>query len=143
MTFTLLEVIAGITALAVVVGMVAFARLALRLTGTARAIEYTAQRVAALTPGMQSLLDNAHAELEELQSLTRKTSQIAGDVQAVTGEASAATTNLVRALEDRVVGRYAAIVAGARAGLDVLRRVRGNGSQAIDREFHALAERQT
>jgi hypothetical protein len=142
MTFTLLEVLAGIACVAVVVGAVSFTRLARRLTGTAREIEYAARRVAALAPAVQSLIDDGHAELEELRSLTRKTSEIAGDVRAVTGEASVATANLVRALEGRIVDRYAAIVAGARAGLDILRHARSsNGSNTMEQEIDALADR--
>src|SRR5512145_87936 len=120
MTFTLLEVTAGITCVAVVVAALSIVRLVRRLTTTAREIEYAARKFATLAPAVQSLIDDGQAELQELRSLTEKTSQIAGDVQAVTGEASAATANLVRSFEDRVVGRYAAIIAGARAGLDVI-----------------------
>jgi hypothetical protein len=125
----------------VVAGVIAFARLVRRLMGTAREIEYAARRVSALTPAMESLIDDGHAELEELRSLTHKTLQIVGDVQTVTGEASAATANVVRLLEDRVVGRSAAIIAGARAGLVVLRRARGgNGSETDERKIGALAD---
>ena len=141
MTFTLLEVTAGITCVAVVVAVLSIVRLVRRLTGTAREIEHTARKFATLAHAVQSLIDDGHAELQELRSLTEKTSQIVGDVKAVTGEASAATTNLVRALESRVVGRYAAIIAGARAGFDVLRRARGgNGSEADERQIGALAD---
>lgn len=141
MTFTLLEVVAGITCIGVVAGVIAFARLTHRLSGTAREIEYAARRISALTPAVQSLIDDGRAELEELRSLTHNASQIVGDVQTVTGEASAATVNAVRLLEDRVVGRYAAIIAGARAGLSVLRRARGgNGSETDERRIGALAD---
>jgi hypothetical protein len=142
MTFTLFEVITGITCIAVIVGSVSLVRLTRRLSGTAREIEYAARRIAALAPGVQSLIDDGHAELEELRSLTRKTSEIAGDVQAVTGEASAATAGMVRAFENRVVNRYAAIIAGARAGIDVLRSVRrGNGTERHEQEIGAFADR--
>jgi len=143
MTFTLLEVVAGITCVAVIAGVIAFARLTRRLSGTAREIEYAARRVSALTPAVESLIDDGRAQLEELQSLTHNTSQIVGDVQAVTGEASAATVNVVRLLEDRVVGRYAAIIAGTRAGLNVLRRARGgNGSETDERRIGVLADQE-
>jgi hypothetical protein len=142
MTFTLFEVITGITCIAVIVGSVSLVRLTRRLSGTAREIEYAARRIAALAPGVQSLIDHGHAELEELRSLTRKTSEIAGDVQSVTGEASAATAGMVRAFENRVVNRYAAIIAGARAGIDVLRSVRrGNGTERHEQEIGAFADR--
>ena len=133
MTISLLEFVGILGLIALIVAVVAFVRLANRITRTARELEHATKRVAALTPNVQALLDNGEAGLVELRALTRTTSQIAGDLRAVTGEARAATAHLVGILEHRATGRYAAIIAGARAGLDVLRRVRGgNGSDSIE-----------
>lgn len=141
MTITLLEFLAIVTSVAVIVAVVALVRLASRITRTARELEHATKRVAALTPNVQALLDNGEAALLELRALTRSTSQIATDVRAVTGEAHAATSHLVEILEGRAAGRYAAIIAGARAGLNVLRRVRsGNGSEATDQQIGARAD---
>ncbi len=138
MTFTLLEVVAVAVGIAVIAGVIAFVQLSRRLAGTAREVEHAARRVTALAPSVQALFDNGEAEMRELRELTRKTSEIASDVQAVTGEASAATSHVVRALEGHVAGRYSALIAGARAGLDVLRHVRGNGSDKADRHDDVL-----
>jgi len=133
MTISLLEFVGILTLIAVIIGVVAFVRLANRITRTAREMEHATKRVAALTPNVQALLDNGEAGLVELRALTRTTSQIAGDLRAVTGEARAVTAHLVSILESRATSRYGAIIAGARAGLDVLRHVRGrNGSDEID-----------
>jgi hypothetical protein len=59
--------------------------------------------------------------------MTRGASEIVGQVRTVTGEASTATLKAVRGIEHQLLDRYNAIVAGARAGLEVLKRVRGNG----------------
>jgi len=134
MTFTLLEVVATIAMMAVVTGAIAVVQLTRRLTRTACEIEYTARRITALTPAAQGLLERCETELEDLRVLTRRTSQIVGDVQMVSGEARAATAEFVRVLEGGVVNRYGALVAGARAGLAALRSMRGgNGPEAVGR----------
>jgi hypothetical protein len=129
MTFTLYEGLAVLATIGFATGLVAFVRLARQLQRSAAELEYTARRVSELTPAAQRFLANGESELEELRVLTQKTSQVAGHVTAVTGEASAATLHLLRGLEGHVVDRYGAIVAGTRAGLAMLKRARGNGDE--------------
>lgn len=139
MTFTLLEVVATIAMMAVVTGAIAVVRFTRRLTRTACEIEYTARRITALTPTAQGLLERCEVEMDELRALTRKTSQIVGDVQTVSGEARAATAEFARVLEGGVVNRYGALVASARAGLAAFRRMRGgNGPGAVNRNQGTL-----
>jgi hypothetical protein len=128
MTFTLIELVAVLVTIGFAVGLFYFVKMAKQLRSTAAELEYTARRVSELAPAAQRLLVNGESELEELRILTQKTSQVAGHVHAVTGEASTATLHLLRGLEDGVANRYGAIVAGARAGLAMLKRRRGNGS---------------
>lgn len=135
MTFTLLELVAVLVTMGLAVALVYFVKVAKQIRRTAAELEVTARRVSELTPGIQKLLSHGEAELEELRVLTKTTSEVAGHVHAVTGEASAATVQLIRGLEGQVVNRYGAmfdrygaIVAGARAGLALLKRTRGNGS---------------
>ena len=142
MTISLLEFVAIITLIAVIVAVVAFVRLANRITRTVRELEHATKRVAALTPNVQALLDNGEAGLAELRALTRTTSQIAGDLRSVSGEARAVTAHVMGLVESHGTTRYAAIISGARAGLDVLRRVRsGNGSETTDNRVGVPAGR--
>ncbi len=132
MTFSLLEMIAVLATIGLVAGLVVFVQLARRLTRTAAELENAARRVNELAPVAQRLLAHGESELEELRAMTRTATQIADHVNAVTGEASTAALNLLRGFEGSIANRYGAIVAGARAGLAVLKRARGNGSHDGD-----------
>lgn len=139
MTFTILEVVAVLATIGLAVAVVFFVHFARQITRTAAEFENTARRVSELVPAAQRVLGNAESELEELRMLTHKTSQVAGHVHAVTGEASAATVNALRGFEGTFTNRYGAIVAGARAGLAVLKavkRAQGNGSDRDPVEVH-------
>jgi hypothetical protein len=128
MTFTLLELVAVLATIAFCVALVYFVRTMKQVRRTAQQIEDTARHVSGLAPGIQRLVTSGESQMEELRVLTRRASDIVGDVNAVTGEASAATRHLIRGFEGQVIDRYGAMVAGARAGLAILKRVRGNGS---------------
>lgn len=132
MTFTLLEILAVLATIGWVAGLIVFVHVARRLTRTAAELETAARRVNELAPAAHRLLARGESELDELRSMTRAATQIADHVNAVTGEASTAALNLIRGLEDNVANRYGAIVAGARAGLAVLKRARRNGSDDGD-----------
>jgi HPt (histidine-containing phosphotransfer) domain-containing protein len=136
MTFTLTEMLAVLATIGLAVGVIAFVLLAKRLARTAAALEDTARRVNALMPTAQRLLASGESQLEELRTMTRTATQIVDHVHAVSGEASTATINVLRGLEDNVANRYGALLAGARAGLAVLKRVRGNGSNGGPDEAH-------
>ncbi|RPH64912.1 MAG: hypothetical protein EHM89_00475 [Acidobacteria bacterium] len=126
---TMLEIIVGIMALALLIGVVVLARLALRIGRAADEVGLAARRVAELAPAARGLIESAQSELQALRSLTGSTAQVVDHVRAVTGQASAIATQIMRGFE--VTNRYRAIFAGARAGFDVLRRFRsGNGSLA-------------
>ncbi len=143
MTFTLLELVAVLVTMGLAVALVYFVKAAKQIQRTAAELEVAARNVSELKPGIQRFLSQGESELEELRVLTRTTSEVAGHVHAVTGEASTATVHLIQGLEGQVVNRYSAIVAGARAGLALLKRTRGNGSDgdAWDAYDTANAER--
>ena len=126
---TMLEMIIGIVALALLIGVVVLARLAVRIGRAADEVGLAARRVAELAPAARGLIESTQLELQALRSFTGTTTQVVNDVRAVTGQASAMATQIMRGFE--VTNRYRAIFAGARAGFDVLRRFRsGNGSLA-------------
>lgn len=135
---TWFEALIGVTAIALVVGMFVLARLAARIGRAADGVELAARRIAELTPSARALIENGRDELEALRSLTRTTTAVAEDVRAVSGQASAVTSHLLGGFDTEVIGRYRAIFAGARAGVDVLRRFRGGngsrGSQPLEME---------
>ena len=130
MEFTVLETVAVLVAIGFAVGIVIFVRMAKQVRKTAAELEQTLRRVAELTPAAQRLIANGESELAELRRLTQQTSQVASHVNAITGEASAATLQLLRGLEHNVLDRASAIAAGARAGFAALRH--GNGRYDYD-----------
>lgn len=125
MTFTLTEVLMILVAFAVAVFVGIFARLSFQLNKTASEMEETARRARDLVPATRSLLEQAESDLRDVRDLTRRTTKIAEDVQAVTGEASALTVQVLQALEGPVSDRARAAVVGARAGFEALRHGRG------------------
>ena len=130
MQFTVLELVAVLVAIGFAIGIVYFVRLTKQVRKTAAELEQTLRRVAELTPAAQRLLANGESELEELRRLTQQTSLVASHVNAITGEASAATLQLIRGLEHNVLDRVSAIAAGARAGFAALHH--GNGRYEDD-----------
>ena len=132
---TLLEGIMGVIAIALLVGVLALTRLAIRIGRAADDVGLAARRVGELTPAAHELIAHARAELEALRSLTSISTRVVEDVRAVSGQASAVASQLSRGFDNDIVDRYRAILAGARAGFDVLRRFRsGNGHQSADVE---------
>lgn len=138
MDMTLLEGIVGVIALALLIAVLVLARLAVRMGRAADQVALTARRVSELMPAARALIESGHSELVSLRSLTHSATDVADDIRAVTGRASAVTSQVARGFESLVANRYLAIFAGARAGFDVLRRFRnGNGSrvtQSIEKE---------
>lgn len=138
MQFTVLEMVAVLVAIGFAIGIVYFVRLTKQVRKTATELEQTLRRVAELTPAAQRLLANGESELEELRRLTQQTSQVASHVNAITGEASAATLQLIRGIEHNFLDRVSAVAAGARAGFAVLRH--GNGRYYDDDSSHAAED---
>jgi len=127
---TLLEALIGVNTIALVVGVFVLARLATRVGQAADDVGLAARRVAELTPAARELIETGRDELVALRSLTRATAAVAEDVRAVSGQASVVTSHLLRGFDSEVIDRYRAIFAGARAGINILRRFRGgNGSR--------------
>lgn len=130
---TLLEVILGVIAVALVAGMVVLGRLVAQLTvrvGKASDdVGLAARRIAELTPAALALMEKGQSTMTSLRSLANATTHVVEDVRTISGQASAVTTGLRQGLESEAMGRYRALFSGVRAGLDVLRRYRGgNGS---------------
>jgi hypothetical protein len=129
---TLLEGIVGTIALTLVIGVFVLARLAVRLGRAADQVAFTTRRVGELVPAARGLIESGHSQLESLRSLTHSATDVADDVRAVTGRASAVTSQVLRGFESVVANRYLAVFAGARAGFDALQRFRGgNGSRTL------------
>lgn len=132
---TLLEVILGVIAVALVAGMVVLGRLVAQLTvRVGRAsddVGLAARRIAELTPSAQALMEKGQSTMTSLRSLANSTTHVVEDVRAISGQASAVTTGLRRGLESEAMGRYRALFSGVRAGIDVLRWYRGgNGTRS-------------
>jgi len=126
---TLLEAIIGFIAIVLLVGVLVLARLAVRIGRAADDVALVARSVAELTPVAREFIESGRAELESLRLLTSTTTHVVEDVRAISGQASAATSHLLRGFESEVTDRYRALFAGTRAGFDVLRRLwSGNGS---------------
>ena len=126
---TMLEALILVNAIALVVSVFVLSRLATRIGQAMDDVGLAARRISELTPAAQALIETSHDEIVALRSLTRTTAAVAEDVRAVTGQASMVTSHVLRGFESEVFDRYRAVFAGARAGIDMLRRFRGgNGS---------------
>lgn len=127
---TMIEVFIGANSLALVAGVLVLARLASRIGRAADEVGLAARRVTELAPSARALIETGREELESLRLLTRTTNAVADDVRAVSGQASAVTSHLMRGFESEIFDRYRAVFVGARAGIGMLRRFRGgNGSR--------------
>jgi hypothetical protein len=140
---TILEVLMGVIAIALVAGLLVLARLATRVGRAADDVGLAARRVAEITPAARTFLDAGHAELEALRSLTGTMNAIAENARTVTGQAGAITSRLTHGVESEVFDRSRAVFAGLRAGARVLGwfRNRRNGQFEHPRmEAHTRAE---
>jgi hypothetical protein len=141
---TTLEVITGVAALALVVGVFVLAFLAHRIGKAADDVGLAARRVAEITPAARTFMEAGHAELVALRSLTGSVSAVAENVRTVSGQASAVTSQLLQGVESEIFDRYRAVFAGIRAGADVLGWFRSrNGSHRFEHtrvEAHTRAE---
>ena len=138
---TTLELLIGVIAIALVLGLVVLARLALRVGRAADDVGLAARRVAAITPAARTFMEAGHAELEALRSLTGTMGAIADHARAVSGHASAITSQLMHGVESGIFDRYRAVSAGLRAGADVLGWFRSrNGSHRVE---HTTVEART
>jgi hypothetical protein len=146
---TLLEVLIGVIAIALVVGLFVLARLATRVGRAADDVGLAARRVAEITPAARTFMEAGHAELEALRSLTGSVSAVAENVRTVSGQASAVTSQLRQGVESEIFDRYRAVFAGIRAGAGALGWFRGrNGSHRFEQnrfeqtrvEAHTRAE---
>lgn len=135
---TIIEVLIGVIAIALVVGLFVLARLATRVGRAADDVGLAARRVAEITPAARTFIEAGHAELEALRSLTGTLSAIAEHAQTVTGHAGSITSQLTRGVESGIFDRTRAVIAGLRAGAGVLSWFRSrNGSHRFDTRVKA------
>lgn len=125
----MLEIIIAVIALALLVGVVVLTRLTRRIGRAADDVGLAARRITELTPAARALLESSRGAMESVRLVTSTTAHVVEDVRAVSGQASAVTTHILQGFDSEVIGRYRAVLAGARAGVDLLRHYRsGNGS---------------
>ena len=140
---TILEILMGVIAIALVAGLVVLARLATRVGQAADDVGLAARRVAEITPAAHAFMESGRVELEALRSLTGTMSAMAENARTVTGEAGAITSRLTQGVESELFDRSRAVFAGLRAGARVLGwfRNRRNGQFEHPRmEAHTRAE---
>jgi len=132
---TLLEGMIGIIALSLLVGIFVLVRLASRIGAAVHSVDLAARHFVELAPAARGLIESGQAELTALRSISRTAEGVADDVRAVTSQASALSSEVLRGFESEVIDRYRAIFAGARAGFDVLRRFRGSNGPVEAEDF--------
>jgi hypothetical protein len=141
---TILEVLMGVIATALVAGLVVLVRLAARVGRAADDVGLAARGVAEITPAARTFIEAGRVEMEALQSLTDTMSAIAENARTVTGHAGAITSRLTQGIESEIFGRYRAVFAGLRAGAGVLGWFRSrNGSRRVEHtglDAHTEAE---
>lgn len=122
MTFTLTEVLLLLITVMLLVLAGAAVVLGNRAATALSRFQETAERLNALEPQVRRVLESLEVELARVESLTAKTDRMADDVVTVTHESRRVALDLLRDLEEyRIPARYQAAVAGAKAGLSVLR----------------------
>jgi len=141
---TILEVLIGVIAISLVVGLFVLARLATRVGRAADDVGLAARRVAEITPAARTFMEAGTAELKALRALTGTMSAIAEHARTVTGEAGAVTSRLINGVESGIFARSRAVFAGVRAGASVLGWFRKrNGTPRFEHprmEAHTRAE---
>jgi len=126
---TFFEMIMAVIAVALLIGVIVMTRLVGRIGRAADDVGLAARQVAELGPAAHKLIDAAHTELVSLHTFSRTATGVADDVRSVTNHASAVSSRILEGFESELVDRSRAIFAGARVGLEALRRFRnGNGS---------------
>jgi len=126
MTFSLVEVLLLLTTIAVLVLVVILSKTGQKLGKATEQIEETARRANALEPQIRIVLKKLEDELDHLQSVTARTERVVANVAEVSDESRRVALDLVHDLEDlQLPQRYRAAVAGAKAGMEVLRAANG------------------
>jgi len=129
MTFSLVEVLVLLMTIGVLILVIVLARTGQKLSSAIEGFEETTQRVNALEPQVRRVLEKLEGELDDLQRVTARTEQVAANVAEVSDESRRVVLDLIHDLEElQVPERYRAAVAGAKAGLAVLKAAnRRNG----------------
>lgn len=129
MTFSLVEVLLLLMTIGILILVVVLARTGHKLGSAIEGFEETTRRVNELEPQVRRVLEKLEGELDDLQRVTRRTEQVADHVAEVSDESRRVVLDLLHDLEElQLPERYRAAVAGAKAGLAVLRAANGRGS---------------
>jgi uncharacterized protein YoxC len=126
MTFSLVEVLVLLMTIGVLILVVVLSRTGQKLGRAIESFEETTKRVNALEPQIRSVLEKLEGELDDLQKVTRQSQKVAADVAEVSDESRRVVLDVIHDLESlQLPERYRAAVAGAKAGLAVLRSASG------------------
>lgn len=129
MTFSLVEVLLLLMTIGILILTIVLARTGQKLGKASEGFEETTRRVNELEPQIRRVLAKLEGELDSLQRVTRRTEQVAGHVAEVSGESRRVVLDLLHDFEEiQLPERYRAAVAGAKAGLAVLRAANGRSS---------------
>jgi hypothetical protein len=124
MTFTvsLTELLLVFMALVLTAGTFMMFFVARRVRDTADSVTQVSAELVELMPSVRRLLDEATTELNQLQQLTTRTTSVAENVDAMTGEMKVGVTAL------KLARRSQAAVSAAKAGLAMLNSHTENNS---------------
>lgn len=129
MTFSLVEVLLLLMTIGILVLLIVMTRVGQKFGNAIEGFDATTRRINELEPQVRRVLVKLEEELDDLQRVTKQTEQVAGHVAEVSDESRRIVLNLLHDLEDlQLPERYRAAVAGAKAGLAVLRAANGRGS---------------
>ena len=129
MTFSLAEVLMLLLTIGGLILVVVLVRAGQKLGSAIEGFQETTRRVNGLEPQVRRVLEKLEEELDDLQRVTERTEQVAANVAEVSDESRRVVVDLIHDLEElQLPERYRAAVAGAKAGLAVLRAAnRHNG----------------
>ena len=123
MTFSLIEVLLLIAAIAGVVLIAYVIRVITQVSRTAHEVEKLVRHLNYMRPQFERVLDSAEKELVEIRELTKKADGIAGDVGSLTHQAARLAVPALTSLTSLAgpLSFATAALSGAQLGLKVLR----------------------
>ena len=142
MTFSLIEVLLLISAIAVIVLIAYIIRVITQVSRTAKEVEDLVRHLNYMRPQFERVLESAEKELIEVRELTKKADGIAGDVGSLTHQATRLALPALTSLTSLAgpLSFATAALSGARLGLKVLR---GRNQRNKEEENESCEERKS
>jgi uncharacterized protein YoxC len=136
MTFSLIEVLLLIIAIAGIVLVTYLMRLISQMSRTAIEVEELVRHLNYMRPQFERVLEGTEKELASIHELTKKADGIAGDVGSITHQATRLALPALTGLSSLAgpLSFATAALNGAKLGLKVLRGRNGHSAEDVESE---------